>query len=175
MTASGPLVVGLGRPDRGDDGVGSAVARAVAALALPGVEVREELDPTDLVALWDGRCCAVVVDAVRSGRPPGTLVVLEAGADAEPLPESAWAGSGRGSTHALGLAAAVELARVLHRLPARVRVVGVEAAGFDHGAALTPGVAAAVPAAVGAVTTALQQAHQERQQETQQEAPGVPR
>ena len=171
MTASGPLVVGLGRSDRGDDGVGAAVARAVAALALPGVDVREALDPTDLVALWEGRTCAVVVDAVRSGRLPGTLMVLEVGAGAAPLPESAWAGSGRGSTHALGLAAAVELARVLHRLPQRVRVVGVEAAAFDHGSGLTPAVAEVVPAAVDAVITALQQARPE----TQQEVPGVPR
>ena len=33
------LVIGVGNPDRGDDGVGPAVASRVAALGLPGVRV----------------------------------------------------------------------------------------------------------------------------------------
>ena len=33
------LVVGVGNPDRGDDGVGRAVAALVRGRALPGVEV----------------------------------------------------------------------------------------------------------------------------------------
>jgi hydrogenase maturation protease len=150
-----PLVVGLGRPDRGDDGVGSRVARAVEALALPGVEVLVHEDPTALIESWSGRRVVVVVDAVRSGSTPGTLHVLETGAAAAPLPESVWAGTGRGGTHAFGLAAAVELARALGRLPRRLVVVGVEAADFDYGAPLSPGVAAAVPAAVDEVVEVL--------------------
>ncbi|HSO65551.1 MAG TPA: hydrogenase maturation protease [Ornithinibacter sp.] len=156
MTASSTapqptLVVGLGSPDRGDDAVGGHVARAVAALADPRVVVLEHEDPTDLIELWTGRDRVVVVDATCSGGPPGTLRVLETGADRAPLPEAAWARTGRGGTHAFGLAAAVELARVLRRLPARVSVVGVEAASFEPGAPLSPAVASAVPDAVAAV------------------------
>ena len=40
----GPLVVGLGSPDQGDDAVGLEVARAVEALCLPGV--RTAIVPT---------------------------------------------------------------------------------------------------------------------------------
>jgi hydrogenase maturation protease len=157
MTGSGSLerlpvlVVGLGQCDRGDDAVGVVVARAVDALALAGVDVLVHEDPTALIESWSGRRLAVVVDAVRSGSPAGTLRVLETGAAAAPLPESAWAGTGRGGTHAFGLAAAVELARALGRLPQRLVVVGVEAVAFDYGAPLSPGVAAAVPAAVDGV------------------------
>jgi hydrogenase maturation protease len=50
---------------------------------------------------------------------------------------------------------AVELARALDRLPRRLWIVGVEAVGFEHGAGLSPPVAAAVPAAVAAVLGCL--------------------
>ncbi len=149
------LVVGLGSADRGDDAVGLHVARAVAALADPRLEVLEHEDPTDLVELWTGRDAVVVVDASRSAAPPGTIRVLDTGAERAPLPGDAWARTGRGGTHAFGLAAAVELARALRRLPARVTVVGVEASAFEPGAPLSPAVAAAVPAAVAAVLDAV--------------------
>ena len=155
MRALTALVVGLGTPDRGDDAVGTAVARAVAALALPQVEVVEHEDPTDLIELWSGRDPVVVIDAVRSGAAPGTLHILETGAGRAPLAGSAWARTGRGGTHAFGLAAAIELARVLRRLPRHLVLVGVEAEAFEHGALLSPAVAAGVPAAVRAVVDAV--------------------
>ena len=77
---AGPaLVIGLGNPDRGDDAVGHTVARRVAALRLPGIQVVEREDPTSLIDLWGDRDLAVVVDAVSSNRVPGTLVMLESG------------------------------------------------------------------------------------------------
>lgn len=149
------LVVGLGSPDRGDDAVGPAVAQAVEAAALACVTVAVHEDPTALLHLWTGWDMVVVVDAVMSGGTPGEIIVREAGADSERLPDSAWAETGRGGTHAFGLATAIELARTLGRLPHRVVVVGVEAASFDHGEGLTPAVANAVDAAVEAVRRAV--------------------
>lgn len=155
-SAPGSLVVGLGAPDRGDDAVGPTVARRVADLGLPGVRVREHEDPTDLVETMTGAGTVVVVDAVRTAAAtPGELVLLETGEGLPPLPEDAWSRTGRGGTHAFGLAAAVELARALRRLPPRVVLVGVAAAGFDHGEPLSPQVAAAVDRAVDAVREAL--------------------
>jgi hydrogenase maturation protease len=145
---SRPLVVGLGSPDRGDDAVGVVVARAVAAQGVPCVDVLTHEDPTDLLELWSGREVVVVVDAVRSGAEPGTIVVLGTGAAGARLPESAWGRAGRGGTHAFGLASAVELGRALHRLPSRVALIGIEASSFEHGAPLSAPVAAAVPDAV---------------------------
>lgn len=150
------LVVGLGSADRGDDAVGGHVARGVAALADPqAVAVIEHEDPTDLIELWAGHDRVVVVDATSSGSPAGTVHRIEAGTGHDPLPEAAWARTGRGGTHAFGLAAAVELARVLRRLPGHVTVVGVEAASFEPGAPLTADVAAAVPRAITAVLDAV--------------------
>jgi hydrogenase maturation protease len=149
-------VIGVGSPDRGDDAVGREVAGAVAALGLPGVAVSEHEDPTDLVEAWSGAFAAVVVDAVCSGALPGSVSVLEVGADSAALPRSAWARTGRGGTHALGLASAVELSRALRRLPARLWVVGVEAARFEHGLPLSAPVAASVPEAVRRVVALVE-------------------
>jgi hydrogenase maturation protease len=155
------LVVGLGNPDRGDDAVGPAVAARVAEL-LDGdgtpARVVEQEDPTALLETWAGVDLAVVVDAVRTGGEPGIVVTLEAGADAAPVTDRPWAGPVAGGTHAFGLAAAVELARALDRLPPRVVVVGVEAAGCAPGAALSAAVAAAVPRAVATVLEILRTA-----------------
>lgn len=145
-----PLVVGLGSPDRGDDAVGAAVVRAVAAL-LPAVDVHTREDPSALLDLWWGRDLAVVVDAARSGAPSGTVHVLEAGRTAPAPGLTARAGAAIGGTHAFGLAEVVDLARALRRLPDRLVVVGVEAERLDHGAPLSPAVAAAVPVAAARV------------------------
>jgi hydrogenase maturation protease len=151
-----PLVVGLGSSGRSDDAVGPAVARAVSARGAPGIRVVEHEDPTALLELWSTHDPVVVVDAVCSGGPPGTIHVLETGAGAPRMPEPAWAATGRGGTHAFGLAAAVELARALHRLPARLVVVGVEAASLDHAEDLTAAVAAAVEPAADRVMALLE-------------------
>jgi hydrogenase maturation protease len=151
------LVVGLGSTDRGDDAVGSEVARAVAAQGIASVRVVEHEDPTALLDLWNGYDVVVVVDAVLSGAPAGTVHELETGEGAGPLPAQTWAATGRGGTHAIGVAEAIELARALHRLPARVVVVGVEAAGFEYGAPLSPSVAGAVPLATARVAAVLQE------------------
>jgi hydrogenase maturation protease len=155
MTA---LVVGLGNRDRGDDAVGPLVAGRVAEQLdgdLPAVKVVEHEDPTGLLDIWADADLAVVVDALRTGEEPGTVVVLEAGAEAEPLPAAPWAGPSRGGTHALGLAASVGLARALGRLPRRLVVVGISAEDFANGTTPSPAVAAAVPRAVDAVLDVL--------------------
>ncbi len=150
-----PLVVGLGSPDRSDDAVGPEVARTVASEGPAAVRVIEHEDPTALLDLWAGHDLVVVVDAVCSGGPAGSLHQFETGIGAAPMPERAWSATGRGGTHAFGLVAAVELARALHRLPSRLVVIGVEATGFEHGAPMTAPVAAAVPAAAAQVIAVL--------------------
>ncbi len=149
------LVVGLGSEDRGDDGVGAAVARAVADLRIRDVDVVEHSDPTLLIDLWEKHDPVVVVDAVHAGDDPGMLHRLHTGAALPPLPGRGWEVAGRGSTHAFGLGAAVELARALGRLPRRLSVVGVESSCFEPGAGMSPAVASSVDAAVEAVLEEL--------------------
>ncbi len=147
---TGRLVVGLGAAYRGDDAVGPTVVAAVRAAMgdRDDVELVEQEDPTLLIESWAERELVVVVDAVRSGAPAGTLHLVSTGPGRPPIGD----GHGRdGSTHEWGLSSALELARAINRLPEQVVVVGVEAAAFDWGAPLSPAVADAVPAAAAEV------------------------
>jgi hydrogenase maturation protease len=129
----GEYVIGVGNAFRGDDGVGLVVARRLSALALPGVTVLElSGEGTALVEAWGEADRVIVVDAVSSGAKAGFVYRLEA-ADLG-LPEFF---SGH-STHAFGLAEAIELARRLERLPDQLVVYGIEGQTFEYGKALSP-------------------------------------
>lgn len=130
-------IIGVGNPDRGDDAAGLEVARRLRLLH--GIETLECAGAmTDLLQAWSGAADVVVVDAMVSGRPPGTVTRFDAARG--PLPAAPF----RGSTHGLGVAEAVALARTLGQLPVRLTVWGIEGADFTLGSALTPAVAAAV-------------------------------
>ena len=126
------LVIGIGNPDRGDDSAGVMVVRKVR-----GGRVMEWADCAVLMDLWDSADDVIVVDAMRSGLPPGTVRRFDAGT--ERLPAGAFT-----STHAMGVADAVELARAMDRLPSRLTVFGIEAADVTLGAAPSEAVVAAV-------------------------------
>lgn len=112
-----------------------------------GIEVGEQLcEPSDLLDTWQGRDAVVLVDTMRSGAQPGTIRRFDASSG--PLP-ARWRGSA--STHSFGLDEAIELARVLDRLPRRLIVVAVEGRTFETGTALSDDVAAAAPALACAV------------------------
>ncbi|MGA8045154.1 MAG: hydrogenase maturation protease [Dermatophilaceae bacterium] len=147
------LVIGLGHPDRGDDAIGPVVTGMLVRQLPPGVEVVEHEDPMDLVLLWGSHPWAVVVDAVVSGAAPGTVTVAEIADGAAGAPD--WSRLALSGTHAFGLAEAVELSRTLGRLPARVTLVGVEAADVAVGTGLSAAVADAVPEAVAHVCRLL--------------------
>jgi len=139
-------VVGVGNPYRGDDGVGLAVVEELRRRATPDLELMAVPVPTRLVDAWQGWDDVVVVDAIRSGRPPGSVVVDQA---AERSPPRA------GGTHGFGVRESIELARGLGRLPARLTVVGVEAASVAVGSELSEAVAAAVGRAADEVVAVL--------------------
>jgi hydrogenase maturation protease len=153
--ADAVLVVGVGNVLRGDDGAGPAVARR---LRERGVAARELTgEGVGLVALFEDAPAVVLVDCVRSGAAPGTVHRFDVSDAALP------AGlRGSSSTHAVGAAEAIELARVLGRLPARLIVYGIEGARFDAGAPLSDAVARAVDAVVDRVAGELGAVHARR-------------
>lgn len=142
------LVVGVGHPDRGDDAVGLHVAARVELAGTAGVVVRRQAgDPSGILLdpLWDRADQVVLVDSTRTGEPPGTVTCRDArdllrGTDtAAPV------------THEFGVAATIQLAEALDRLPAHLTLVGIEAGDVAHGAPLTRPVRAAVDVAVDLV------------------------
>lgn len=137
MTAAA-LVLGVGNALRGDDGVGLAVARRLRDRHLPGVAVLEsDGDVGEVVQALKEHGRVVAVDASHGEGRAGAIRRFEAGA-ASPA-----ALLGGRSTHGLGLADAIELARVLGRLPAAVVVYTIEGRSFRLGDGLSDEVAAA--------------------------------
>lgn len=121
-------VFGPGHPDRGDDAVGLLVADDLAWRALPGVEVRRVAgSPLELLGSWDHMDEVIVIDAVRGAAAPGVIGCFDA--IAGPLP----AGGSTGGTHDASLVDAVELARALERMPARLVIYGVCGSAFGVG------------------------------------------
>jgi hydrogenase maturation protease len=143
------LVLGVGRPDRGDDAVGPAVAARAVELVPPEVTVVERVEPAGLIDAWAGADLVVVADAVRSGQPPGTVHVLHPCHG--PLPVR----TGAGGTHGLGLAEMIELGRALRRLPPELVVVGVETRQFGLGEPMSPQVSACVELAAKTVVEVI--------------------
>lgn len=125
-------VLALGNRYRQDDGVGPWVARHLREAGLEVLEVTDDL--TRLVEGLAGASEAWVVEAVVSGRPAGTLHVMEVGP--EPLPSV----FERLSSHSFSLAEALELARTLGSLPPRTMIYGIEGLRFGLGEGLSPAV-----------------------------------
>ena len=133
------LIIGVGNPYRGDDGVGHAVVRALRDLPLPGVALRTVSgEATQLIDAWSSADQVVVIDASHSGTDVATISHFDARDDNLPATLE------RASTHGFGVAEAVALARNLDRLPAHLDVYAIEGANFEPGEGLTAEVAAAV-------------------------------
>lgn len=138
--------MGIGNAWRNDDAAGLAVARLLQGMLPEGVEVLErEGEPSGLIDSWEGADAVWLVDAVSSGAEPGT--VHRHDASSVELPAALF----DTSTHHMGLAEAVELARALDRLPATTIVYGIEGASFDTGETLSPEVEAAAARVAEAV------------------------
>jgi hydrogenase maturation protease len=141
------LVVGLGNPILGDDGVGwhvvDAVEQGIGIRGDVSIE-RASLGGLALMELLLGFERAVIVDAAHTGRRAVGTVTSQSLAD---LPDPA-AGY-TSSAHDTSLATALETGRALGAvLPHDVEVVTVEIPpAFEFSESLSPPVAAAVAAA----------------------------
>lgn len=132
-------IIGLGNDERRDDGAGRAVVRRLQALGCAAELQLSDGEPTRLLDWLAGADRLIIVDAMRSGAAAGYWQRLSAAQALE---------SGRFpmSSHHLGLAEVLSLARSLKISLAQVEVIGIEAADLGYGAVLTPAVAAAVEA-----------------------------
>ncbi|MCX4572678.1 hydrogenase maturation protease [Streptomyces sp. NBC_01571] len=134
------VVIGLGNPLRGDDGVGPAVVESLRG-RVPDDTVLAVGDgePGRMLELWRDADTVVVVEALRvCPARPGALHTLTA-------TEAARGTRGAASTHAMSLGESLALAEALDLLPRRVVVHGVEVAGMELGTGLSETVRAALP------------------------------
>ncbi len=153
-------IIGLGNVLAGDDGVGILAARRLKArlgkqqadLVEVQVEVIEaELVGLEVLDLMEGADVVMLVDAARSGHPPGTLHRLEVSDG--PIGKTLFPHS----THALNTVDVLELGRTLGTLPPRVIVFGIEAGTLRAGEALSPEVARALEEVVERLAREVEQ------------------
>jgi hydrogenase maturation protease len=157
----GTLVVGLGNPILGDDGVGWRVAEELEQRLAEDQRVREAVGPVEIDRLSVGGLSlmerlvgydrVVLADASLDGQPPGTVRV-------EPLSQVDTPSAGHlDSAHDTTLMTALDAGRGLGaRLPHELTVVGISVSVADEFAdSLSREVAAAVPAAVQRIVDLL--------------------
>lgn len=144
------LVVGVGNQFRSDDAVGLEVAREVASLNMPSVEVIEHSgEGTSLMEVWKGFQNVIIVDAVLSGAKPGTIHTFDARQEKIPTDFFHY------SSHAFGVAEAIELARTLNNLPQQLIIFGIEGVNFDFGTSVSPKIQEAIPRLVEMIKSEL--------------------
>jgi len=154
------LVLALGNPLRGDDGVGAAVLDTLRDDALPpSVDLIDGgTSGLELVLILQDYPRAIIIDAAEMGLPPGEWrqfsldeVLLHA---RDPHL--------RGTMHYAGLAEALVLAEALNQLPQDIVVFGVqpETTDWEQGLSApvqtaTTRVGAAVAALIGSIPQPL--------------------
>jgi len=148
-------ILGIGQSMRGDDEVGLEIVQRwldsyiadfpdsidAAILESPGLTLLGEIA---------GQDAAILVDAVQSGAPPGTLHQLSED-------DLLNFGEGTGSAHGWGAAETLSLGRKLapEDLPEKIILIGVEAVQFELGEGLSPAVRGAIPKAVDMINRVL--------------------
>lgn len=128
-------VIGVGNAWRGDDLVGLQAAQRLRERLGPSVEVIEaEGDGLALLDLMEGVEYVILIDAVKGGGLPGTTIRLD-------LSEmSSWGTAVPCSTHAIGIAGAIDLARAMGRLPKQIILYGIEIESVDSGISISESV-----------------------------------
>ena len=132
-------IIGLGNGMRGDDAIGLVAARRIRqAIGNHAQVIEAEMAGVDLIDLMKGASVAILIDAVRSGKAPGSVHRLDA--SASPIGSQMFPRS----SHDIGVSDAIELARAMGVLPATVIVYGVEVENTEVGQPLSPPVATAL-------------------------------
>jgi hydrogenase maturation protease len=144
--APAPLLVAMGNPLRGDDGVGWLIADAVERAGAPAgarvVRCRQLLP--ELAVAVASASAVVLVDAAVDV-PPGAVRVTPVAPVAAP----------EVSPHDLSPGALLALARVLAGAAPPAWLVAVGGARFSYGEGLSAPVRAAVPAAAAAARSRM--------------------
>lgn len=142
------MIIGIGTHTGGDDAAGLAVARRLRERGIPALDYSGEV--LGLIDLWEGAQSVILIDAMRSGRPAGSVCVFDA--RQAPLAGEEFPIS----THGLGLAATLALAEQLGRLPPRVVIYGIEGRDFAPGDEISPEVLAAAEEVAGQIVAGLE-------------------
>ena len=144
------LVLGLGNPLRGDDGVGLVVLEQLKSCELPAgtTLVDGGTRGLDLTLEFEGKARAILIDAAHFRGTGGEFRRFDL-LSAKSLPIN-WA-----ALHAQGIGAAIELAGALGTLPKQLILFAIEPQSIVESQRLSAAVEQAVPKVVRAVCDEL--------------------
>lgn len=145
------VVLGIGNTILSDEGIGVRAAEALREhYELPGnVEVIDGgTAGMELLGPLTGTDLLVVLDAVKAGRPPGTLVRMS-GRDVPVFFRA------KLSPHQVSLCDVLAGLEFSADLPKEIVLIGVEPASLELGLELTPTVAAKIPQVLGMAVAEL--------------------
>ena len=145
------LVIGLGNPLLGDEGIGVQVVEELQGLQLPdGVEaVVGGTAGLGLIGLMEGYQRVIIVDAADMGHPPGHVVRFTPSEVHFKTAEAPL------SLHQIGLGEVLTLAEALEVAPAEVIIIGVQPGQMEGGNGLSPEVEGAIPQVIGLILDEL--------------------
>lgn len=139
MNKSKTLIIGIGNKLRGDDAAGLLAIKKIRELAPEGIELIENNgDGAELINKWAGRDNVILIDAVVSGSPPGTIHKFSAPGPLVPSEMFKF------STHLFTVPQAIYLSASLGNLPKQLTIYGIEAKSLDYGSRLSDEVEIAI-------------------------------
>ncbi len=145
------LLIGVGNEFRQDDGVGLVILKKLQQQIPVGIKTLEASgEGVALIEAWQGAETVYLFDASRSGAKAAMIHRFDA------LAQSIRRKFFNCSTHTFGLAEAVELARSLNQLPAKLIIYAVEGKNFALGFGLSPEVEQAAAEVVRRVLSELE-------------------
>lgn len=146
------LLIGLGNPLMGDDGVGLAALECLRS----DWELPPEVELVDggtwgmnLLPLLEDADRVVLLDAIQAGTAPGTLVELEG----DSVPRTL---SHKLSPHQIDLREVLAVAMLRGTVPRTLVALGIEPADVEMGTSLSGPVGKAVPLLVSHVVARLE-------------------
>jgi hydrogenase maturation protease len=134
------VLIGIGNEFRSDDALGILVARELRRRYHGSLRIVEQGgEGAALLEAFGDSSAALLIDAVTSRDLPGTVLRLDLSHAGVPATMTC------ASTHAFGVAEAIELARALGRLPKKVILYGITGESFDPGKGLSDPLVRAIP------------------------------
>lgn len=126
-------VVGIGNHFRGDDAVGMLTIKNLTKKVPSNVKAVELVgDQSYLLELMQSSDVMIVVDAVHSSAPAGTIFRIDASEESIPRDFFTF------STHGIDSMHAIELARSMKLLPKQVIIYGIVGKDFSYSPKLSP-------------------------------------
>jgi hydrogenase maturation protease len=150
------LIVGVGNESMGDDAIGLHITSELGKRLrtdrgeFPKIDIVAHCgDCLSLIEAWDGYEQVIMIDAARPSGTPGKITQFDV--VKRQLPVECFSVS----SHTLGIAEAIELARLLGKLPKRCFVIGVEAERIEASTELSPVLAGQIVDITSEITTVI--------------------